>query len=220
MSWSVSLQHRDIPYQEGLQMLADIIDTPENYEDILDDYTGRIISRICYGRVENFREIKSMSYALLGAISPSENLTNLVPYLSYIPYFLSPWKQKEKKRYEMERAFFFQLQDQVRAQGDSLEDSFMRQYLRSEKKEISEEEAAYSIGMTALAGMLTTASVKVNYILTVCHFPEWQAALQEEIDRVVGDRMVEAADAPNLPVLRAVVKELIRWRPIIPAGEC
>ncbi|KAI9695337.1 MAG: hypothetical protein M1820_008689 [Bogoriella megaspora] len=218
MSWSITLKHRDIPYQETFQMLADIIDRPDRYEEIMDDYTGRVISRVCYGRVESFREIKATSFALLGAISPSENLTNLIPFLSYIPYYLSPWKQTEQRRYEKERRLFFRLQEHVRYEGDKLEDSFMKQYLKSEKKEVPEEEAAYAIGMTALAGMLTTASIKINYILAACHYPSWQAAIQQEIDLICGDRMVKACDAPNLPTLRAVIKELIRWRPIIPAS--
>lgn len=198
-------------------MLSNIINEPDRYEECFDGHTARVISRVCYGKVESFEELKNASFALLYAISPSENLTNLIPALRYVPFWLSPWKQTEKRRHDKEREFFFRLRDQVRESDGELEDSFMRQYLRSEKKEISEDEAAYAIGMTALAGMLTTASIKVNYILAICHFPEWQAALQEEIDRVVGDRMVVASDAPNLPILRAVIKELIRWRPVIPA---
>lgn len=198
-------------------MLVDIIATPDAYEDILDNYTGRVISRICYGKVNSFHEIRISSLALLYAISPSENLTNLIPALEHVPYWASPWKRTEKKRYDKERELFFRLREQVRAVDGELEDSFMRQYLRTEKKELDEDEAAYAIGMTATAGLLTTASVKANYILAMCHHPEWQTALQDEVDRVVGDRMVMPADAPRLPVLRAIIKELIRWRPIIPA---
>ena len=199
-------------------MLVDIIDTPEKYEKIFDDYTGRVISRICYGSVDMFQGLTASSWALLCAISPSENLTNLVPYLNYLPYSLSPWKQREKQRHDKERDLFLEIQDRVRTKGDQLEDSLMRQYLRSGKKKISEDEAAYAIGMTALAGMLTTASVAINFLVAACQYPRWQKALQDEVDSVVGDRMVEFTDAPKLPLLRAFCKELIRWRPIIPEG--
>ena len=46
--------------------------------------------------------------------------------------------------------------------------------------------------------------------------PEWQEKVQEEVDRVVGpDRLPTFADVPNLPTVRAVVKEDIRYRSIV-----
>jgi cytochrome P450 len=50
-------------------------------------------------------------------------------------------------------------------------------------------------------------------------FPEVQNRAQEEIDRVVGhDRMPTMDDAPNLPYIRACVKESLRWMPTIIMG--
>jgi len=42
--------------------------------------------------------------------------------------------------------------------------------------------------------------------------------VQEEIDRVCGDRLPTVDDMPNLPVLRATVKETVRWRQATPLG--
>lgn len=64
----------------------------------------------------------------------------------------------------------------------------------------------------------TTASVLMTYILAMCLYPKWQTALQQEIDAVTGDRRPETSDAPRLPILRAVIKETIRWRPVIPSS--
>lgn len=50
-------------------------------------------------------------------------------------------------------------------------------------------------------------------------FPEVQKHAQEEIDRVVGpDRIPTMADEPNLPYIRACVKESLRWMPATPLG--
>jgi cytochrome P450 len=47
-------------------------------------------------------------------------------------------------------------------------------------------------------------------------FPEVQRQAQAEIDAVVGhDRLPTFADAPRLPYVRAVIKEVIRWRPTL-----
>ena len=49
--------------------------------------------------------------------------------------------------------------------------------------------------------------------------PEVQKRAQEELDTVVGrSRTPSFADAPNLPYIQAVVKEILRWRPVLPLG--
>jgi len=49
--------------------------------------------------------------------------------------------------------------------------------------------------------------------------PEVQRRAQAEIDAVVGrDRLPTFSDAPRLPYVCAVVKEILRWRPGLPFG--
>jgi cytochrome P450 len=48
-------------------------------------------------------------------------------------------------------------------------------------------------------------------------YPETQARAQAEIDAVVGRaRLPTFADYPHLPYVRAMVKEVLRWRPVAP----
>ena len=50
-------------------------------------------------------------------------------------------------------------------------------------------------------------------------FPYTQRKAQAELDTVVGrDRMPTLADAPSLPYVGAVIKETLRWRPVLPLG--
>lgn len=49
--------------------------------------------------------------------------------------------------------------------------------------------------------------------------PEVQKIAQDELDSVVGRARVPTfADIPNLPYIGAIVKEIIRWRPVVPFG--
>jgi cytochrome P450 len=49
--------------------------------------------------------------------------------------------------------------------------------------------------------------------------PEIQKRAQDELDAVVGrSRTPTFADAPSLPYIQALVKESLRWRPILPFG--
>jgi len=49
--------------------------------------------------------------------------------------------------------------------------------------------------------------------------PEVQRKAQAELDAVVGrHRLPTFADAPRLPYLGAIIKEILRWRPVAPLG--
>jgi cytochrome P450 len=55
------------------------------------------------------------------------------------------------------------------------------------------------------------------WTLAMLAYPETQARAQAELDAVVGrTRLPTFADYPHLPYIRAMVKELLRWRPIAP----
>jgi cytochrome P450 len=55
------------------------------------------------------------------------------------------------------------------------------------------------------------------WILAMLAYPETQARAQAELDAVVGRaRLPTFADYPHLPYIRAMTKELLRWRPIVP----
>lgn len=50
-------------------------------------------------------------------------------------------------------------------------------------------------------------------------FPEVQHKAQEELDRVVGtSRLPTYEDRQNLPYIDALMKEVLRWHPIVPMG--
>jgi hypothetical protein len=51
--------------------------------------------------------------------------------------------------------------------------------------------------------------------------PEVLAKAQAEIDAVVGrERPPSFKDMADLPYIRAMVKETLRWRPVVPLGKC
>lgn len=68
-----------------------------------------------------------------------------------------------------------------------------------------------------MGGSITNSSAMQSYVLGMLHYPEWQEKVQKEIDDVVGtDRPPRFEDWPNLPVVRASMKEALRWIPVIP----
>ena len=57
------------------------------------------------------------------------------------------------------------------------------------------------------------------FMLAMALYPDVMRKAQHEIDIVVGrGRLPTFSDAPNLPYLRAMVMEVLRWRPVGPLG--
>ncbi|KAI7555005.1 hypothetical protein KC317_g13125 [Hortaea werneckii] len=79
-------------------------------------------------------------------------------------------------------------------------------------------EAAYAIGSSSFVAIATIGGPLHGFFLAIAHRPEWLGELQEEVDRVCGDRLPAIEDIPNLPKLRATVKEVLRWRQSTPLG--
>ena len=57
------------------------------------------------------------------------------------------------------------------------------------------------------------------WTLAMVIYPEVQARAEAELDSVVGrDHVPTFDDLPNLPYIRAMAKEALRWRPVDPMG--
>lgn len=222
MSASQAEEYQNYPVAECKQFLVELLMDSTDVEELTESFTGRVISRLAFGDVRWDQEIRRHSHALLGAISPAANLPNIIPQLRNLPHYLSPWKLAESARHAREREFFVKMYDEVAKaiEAGQTQTSYMRTFIETrEKTGMSDLEGAYTVGMIGLAGILTTASALMTYVLAMCLHPEWQVRLQQEIDAVCGDRMPLPQDAPNLPVLRAVIKEIMRWRPVTPSSK-
>jgi cytochrome P450 len=72
----------------------------------------------------------------------------------------------------------------------------------------------YSIG-----GAESTSGMMAWWTLAMLAYPATQARAQAELDTVVGrSRLPTFADYSHLPYIRAMVKEIIRWRTVAPLG--
>ena len=70
------------------------------------------------------------------------------------------------------------------------------------------------------AGSETTSSTLNSAIKYLACYPEAQATANEELSRVIGDsRSPTFDDEPNLPYIRATVKEALRIRPVANIGS-
>jgi len=55
------------------------------------------------------------------------------------------------------------------------------------------------------------------FFLAMILNPAFQSRAQAELDKVIGRRrLVDSSDEENLPCIKAIVKEVLRWRPVAP----
>jgi cytochrome P450 len=209
------------PAVELKRLLYFMSKDPSNYIAHMEEYTSRTISRLAWGSEEHATELRVGTFGLLVTISPSGAVPNVVAPLRYLPTWMSPWKQRENARHERENKFFkgcFETVKEAHAKGES-KPSYTKMFLEEQEKSgVREEEGQYIVGMMAIAGALTIGSPMQSYILAMCHYPQWQDMMREEIQRVCGDKCPTWEDRAQLPTIRAVVKEVIRWRPPVPTG--
>ncbi|KAK3334702.1 cytochrome P450 [Neurospora tetraspora] len=214
----------DYPTLERNRFLYLLSQSPEDYIEYIEQFTSRTISRLSWGSAHPAQILRHTTFGLLETISPSGALPN----------------KKEKARHDLEDKQFRSNIGFVRRMMDvgRAEPSFIRTFLEEQQgggvssskkssasdtdeekaKEADVDEAMHVVGLMAIAGALTIGSPIQSYILAMCHYPEWQARLQEEIDTKLAGRCPMWEDREKLPLLRAVVKEVIRWRPPVPTG--
>ncbi|KAK3985246.1 putative cytochrome P450 E-class, group I [Cladorrhinum sp. PSN332] len=210
------------PTRERDRFLYLMARDPSNYIEWIEQFTSRTVARLSWGTAKPAQILRHTTFGLLQTISPSGALPNIISFLRHVPDRLSPWKQKEKARHDLEDRLFkanveFARQGIHNGKG---EESFIATFLKSQlgDDEKEKEEAMHVIGLMAIAGTLTIGSPIQSYILAMCHYPAVQRALQEEIDEACEGRCPRWEDREKLPMLRAVVKEVIRWRPPVPTG--
>ncbi|KAK5659780.1 hypothetical protein OQA88_991 [Cercophora sp. LCS_1] len=204
------------PTRERARFLWQMWQQPAEYIEWIEQFTSRTVSRLSWGTASPAHVLRHTTFGLLETISPSGALPNVLSFLRHIPAIVSPWKKKENARKELESRLFKTNVGFVKEMFDSgkAEPSFIRTAMEEGN---GVDEAMRVVGLMAIAGALTIGSPIQSYLLAMCHYPEWQAKLQEEIDTLDGE-CPAWEDREKLPMLRAVVKEVIRWRPPVPTG--
>ena len=125
------------------------------------------------------------------------------------------------KRAEAERLFLSQT-DLVKEKMEKKQGpNCFSQYAWSVRDEFgfTDSEFAYVTGALFGAGSDTSSATLHSFVLGLTAFPAVQKLAQAELDRVVGrDRSPTWDDEGKLPYVTAVVKEVLRWRPVAVLG--
>ncbi|KDR66581.1 hypothetical protein GALMADRAFT_147803 [Galerina marginata CBS 339.88] len=214
------------------KMLPRLLNTPEEFLGITRHAIGEMALSLAYGLPmqdsnDPFVDLAQQALTSLAEAGvPGAFLVDVFPVLKYIPEFVPGAGFKKKAR------IWRRLQDdmrevpynatvQIMASGVvtpcftsiSLQNLDESTDVRHQQGVIRDTAAI----IFAAGADTTVASVHTFFAAMLC-FPEAQKAAQAEIDRVLGGRLPEFSDEADLPYLSALVKEIIRWKPVTPIG--
>lgn len=211
---------------ESLLLISALIKEPEKYERWYERYAAGVVFRLTYGKavdsgqepylVEALRTLRVTEHAA----SPGAYLVDVFPSMMMLPVWIAPWKSYLLKEGKAATKHFVGLRDEVRKEmaAGRTTDSFATKLLENQEETgLNDIEGAFLLGTLYGAGAGTTSATLISYTLAMVLHPQWQRKVQDEVDKI-GDRLPNFDDLPNLPTVRAAVKETLRWRPVTAGG--
>ncbi|KAK1672380.1 cytochrome P450 [Colletotrichum godetiae] len=124
------------------------------------------------------------------------------PWLRNLPYAISPWKRAAKILFEREESHYL---------------SNYRSALKRPGYNLSKQ--AWTVGTLTLANGDTSVAILCWFVVAMLTYPRVLHKAQAMVDEVVGqDRLPVYEDREKMPYVDAMIEEVMRWRPILPAG--
>ncbi|KAE8146925.1 cytochrome P450 [Aspergillus avenaceus] len=217
---------------EARRFLLRVLQSPKDLTDHIRKEAGAVVLKLTYGYtiephardpLVDLADVAMQYFSLVGRYG--DWLVDFVPFLKYLPAWF-PGAEFVRIAQKSTQAFLefggkpYAFTKQQMSQ-DNFHQSYLSNLLESEDvKPGSEREYVIKWSAASLyaGGADTTVSTMSCFFLAMALYPEVQRKAQEEIDRVVGERLPEFSDRESLPYIEAMVKELLRWHPVVTAG--
>ncbi|BCR98117.1 cytochrome P450 [Aspergillus luchuensis] len=221
----------EIQIAEVGRFLLRVLDAPDKLMQHIRKEAGAIILKVGYGyTIEPHdrdplvdladKAMEDFSMAML----PATWAVDFFPPLKYLPtWFPGTEFMKIAQHYRKNVTAFSDIpyafvKEQMRT--GRFVPSFLSNLLESSAFDPGSEEentVKWSAGSLYAGGADTTVSSIASFFLAMALFPEAQRKAQEEIDTVIGtDRLPQYKDREQLPYINALVKETLRWHPVVP----
>ncbi|KAJ3565869.1 hypothetical protein NP233_g7367 [Leucocoprinus birnbaumii] len=225
------------------RLIPRLLEQPENWVSILRHVIGSTTLSLAYGlpideqgttgkyednAVDNPRSSASLIQLAEAAVetlnatyAEGAVVVDLLPILRYFPSWFPGlgFKAKMPGWRRLAREFRerpFEVGRSLFAEGKA-EESFLSLCLDDGEKDL--EVVKDTAGMMIAGGVDTTISLLHNFILAMLLHPNVQRRAQQELEQLLATEkrgVIEWDDREKLPYLTAVLKEVLRWRPVAP----
>ncbi|KAI0319683.1 cytochrome P450 [Amylostereum chailletii] len=214
---------------EAIIMTSDVLATPEKAHKHYVRAATSMVLQVVYDiptvrsvEDEKIQKLEGHVERLLKASMPSRLANIFHLYISHPSSRLASWKREATKGHIFETELLNSYVSPVRADltkgvdHNGLSAALIKTQSRNG---LTDRELAWLAGSMYVAGSETTATTMSWWTLAMVAYPEVQKQAQREVDAVVGrDRIPSFADLDNMPYLRAMMREALRWRPAVPLG--
>ncbi|EMD34422.1 hypothetical protein CERSUDRAFT_158908 [Gelatoporia subvermispora B] len=221
MQPKVAVTYEPAQMRNAKRYILDLLEDPEHHLEHGRRYAVSFIMELAYGKTTPTSYSDPVAKAINRAIShfadarsPGAFYVDRFPILRYIPLFASKlerWHNEELTLFKEQLATV----KQQMAKGEA-PPSFGTYLLQGQAElGLTDNEAAYLAGSMFGAGSHSTAATLGFVTMAAACFPDTQAKVQAQLDKVVGrDRLPTFADKQFLPEVEAFILEVFRWRPV------
>ncbi|KAF2462274.1 putative cytochrome P450 [Lineolata rhizophorae] len=221
-------KYRSFQNDESKVIALSLLSTPEKYVEHFERYATSVVSIIGFGRrvarIDDpiIQEVIAVMHRAADLNVPGKSFPMLIetfPWLARFPTSIAPWKHGMGGKKRHSHDFFYSLAAEA-AEQDGHDDCYMKKlWKEASQYDLSPEEISSLAGNLFGAGSDTSSSTLITFVLACCVFPDAVAPAWEELDRVVGPhRSPTFDDEPNLPYVKAFMKEVLRWRSVAIIG--
>jgi len=221
LSPRMSNTYRELQDLESKQLISEFL-TRDDFFKRYHRYSSSLTFALAYGKrmpTGQEEEVKGVEMIMdnLNNAFITNWIVDSLPWLNKLPKFLKPWQKIADFLGDEERDFFTMIRNGATQRRGY---NWCKDILTmKEHKALTDTQLSYVIGNTYEAGADTTTMTLQVFTLACVLHQDKVKILQEEIDRVVGrDRLPTFEDCEKMPYLSAFVKEVHRWRPVLPGG--
>ncbi|KAH7873404.1 cytochrome P450 [Lentinula edodes] len=194
----------------------------EQYHDNQERHSESLFCSVGYGDANKDKasyHIRNFIGRIVHAAIPGSAVTDFFPLLSRLPSWLLPSKGRHLAQFQADNEEFVRLVSKSQLEmpgGDSMTANLLA---NRGTDQMMFREIAWLIAVLCAIGGEVTSSVLPVFVLAMALYPAVQQRAQKEIDSVVGKgRFPTFQDRNKLPYVQAIVREVLRWRPIGPIG--
>ncbi|KAJ7453509.1 cytochrome P450 [Mycena latifolia] len=225
-------QYRPLEMAAARVLLQRLLDRPDAFLDHFSQMAGEVIIAVTYGiHVLPFNDpyITVANTAIQNAgvaALPGRFLVNSLPLLKHVPSwfpgagFKRQAKEWRKTVLAMRDLAFAETKRQM--ESGIAPRSFTVEHLeglRDEAVYYQEKDVKGTAAIMFAAGADTTVSSLSTFVLAMLLNPDAQKRAQAEIDSITGGKCLpDFDDEASLPYVSALVKEVLRWRTVLPIG--
>lgn len=210
--------------QCALNLVKDLATEPNKWETAMRKCTATAAIQFTYGAntplEKTMPQFADFIARIIRAAIPGVYFVDLFPWMRNLPNAIAPWKRQAEAWYKQDNKNFEDLYEAVKdgvLHGNEQPCFTSNLVKQAQRHGLDDHQAAWLSGTICVAGTDTTVASLMWLMIALLQFPEVQQEAHKELDSVVGrDRLPTWEDRDNLVYIEALIREVLRWRPMVP----